>query len=61
MSKTYEIKSYCSVCGHRKVCKYRDQVEAFETKYRTNSTTLGPIVSLQVLCTERLDDSRIID
>lgn len=53
MSRVYERKSYCSDCCHRKICKYRDEVEQYDAKTQRN-TTLGPVVSVRISCSEKL-------
>ena len=50
----YSVVTPCTTCVHKSVCKYRDTVEEYERKYRTNSTTLSTVIQLQIGCSERL-------
>lgn len=53
-NRVYASRSYCSECAHRNICRYRDQVEAFEANYKTNGTGLGPKIQLKVICSDKL-------
>ena len=49
---------YCNDCLHQQVCKFKNEVQAYEAKAPVFSTGLGPKIEYMITCSYKITDER---